>query len=68
MSAFLTHGRIMGGVVATPDLDASLNDYHRTLGLSVIEQGEVSDILAFSWGCAGIAYSAPRPLTVTGAA
>ena len=55
MSAFLTHGRIMGGVVATPDLDASLNDYHRTLGLSVIEQGEVSDILAFSWGCAGIA-------------
>ena len=46
----LTHGRIMGGVVATPDLEASLADYHGRLGLPVIERGAVSEALADSWG------------------
>ncbi len=46
----LTHGRIMGGVVATPDLEASLADYHGRLGLPVIERGTVSKALAGSWG------------------
>lgn len=55
MNDFLTHGRIMGGVVATPDLAASLIDYRDTLGLLLEELGTVSDSLASSWGCPGIA-------------
>ncbi len=55
MSDFLTHGRIMGGVVATPDLTAALSDYHDRLGLAVVEQGIVPDDLAISWGCPGVA-------------
>ena len=48
---FLTHGRIMGGVVTTPDLDAALEDYHGRLGLAIVERGELDASLAASWGC-----------------
>lgn len=52
---FLTHGRIVGGVVCTPDLDAALSDYHGRLGLDIVEQGTLDADLAASWGCAGSA-------------
>jgi catechol 2,3-dioxygenase-like lactoylglutathione lyase family enzyme len=45
-----THGRIMGGVVATPDLAASLEDYHGRLGLPIVERGTIGAALASSWG------------------
>ena len=51
MTDFLTHGRIMGGVVTTPDLDAALEDYHGRLGLDIIERGELAADLAASWNC-----------------
>jgi catechol 2,3-dioxygenase-like lactoylglutathione lyase family enzyme len=51
MSDFLTHGRIVGGVVTTPDLDAALEDYHGRLGLNLVLQGALADDLAASWGC-----------------
>lgn len=55
MTGFLTHGRIVGGVVSTPDLEAALGDYHGRLGLSVVEQGTLAADLAHSWGCPGSA-------------
>jgi catechol 2,3-dioxygenase-like lactoylglutathione lyase family enzyme len=51
MSNYLTHGRIMGGVVTTHDLDAALEDYHGRLGLNVVERSELAADLAASWGC-----------------
>lgn len=51
MSDFLTHGRIIGGLATVPDLDASLEDYHGRLGLSVIDRGALPENLAASWGC-----------------
>jgi catechol 2,3-dioxygenase-like lactoylglutathione lyase family enzyme len=51
MNDFLTHGRILGGVVTTPDLEHALDDYHRRLGLQLVEQGAVSADLAASWNC-----------------
>lgn len=51
MSEYLRHGRIAGGVVSTPDLDAALADYHGCLGLRVVEQGMLPADLAASWGC-----------------
>lgn len=51
MSDFLTHGRILGGVVATPDLDLALADYHERMGLEIAELATVSADLAESWGC-----------------
>jgi catechol 2,3-dioxygenase-like lactoylglutathione lyase family enzyme len=51
MTDFLTHGRIIGGVVTTPDLDAALEDYHGRLGLKIVERGELGSELAASWNC-----------------
>jgi catechol 2,3-dioxygenase-like lactoylglutathione lyase family enzyme len=51
MNDFLTHGRIMGGVVTTPDLDAALADYQGRLGLNIVEHGTLSADLAASWNC-----------------
>jgi catechol 2,3-dioxygenase-like lactoylglutathione lyase family enzyme len=51
MSEYLTHGRIVGGVVATPDLDAALDDYHGRLGLNVVDRGDLTAEIAASWGC-----------------
>lgn len=51
MTGFLTHGRIVGGVVTTPDLDAALADYHGRLGLTLVGQHTLDADLAASWGC-----------------
>lgn len=64
MTGFLTHGRIVSGVVTTPDLDAALGDYHGRLGLSIVEQGLLAADLAESWGCpasAGARYALLQP-------
>ena len=55
MTGFLTHGRIVSGVVSTPDLDAALSDYQGRLGLTIVEQGLLAADLAESWGCPGSA-------------
>lgn len=55
MSDFLTHGRIVGGTIGTPDLDAALADYRNRLGLVVAEQGPLDRDVAASWGCPGVA-------------
>jgi catechol 2,3-dioxygenase-like lactoylglutathione lyase family enzyme len=52
---FLTHGRILGGVIATPDLDLALSDYRDRLGLQLVGQGPVAQVLAESWGTPGVA-------------
>ncbi|MGH8335624.1 MAG: VOC family protein [Gammaproteobacteria bacterium] len=51
MTDFLTHGRILGGIVTTPDLAGSIRDYRGMLGLELVERSQVSDELAASWGC-----------------
>lgn len=51
---FITHGRILGGTVATPDLDGSLADYCDTLGLHLVERGVLGD-LAAAWGAPALA-------------
>lgn len=61
---FATHGRILSGVITTPDLPGALADYQGRLGLEVIEQAALSDDLAASWGCpasAGAATATLRP-------
>ncbi|MBS0503616.1 MAG: hypothetical protein JSS55_07385 [Proteobacteria bacterium] len=55
MSGFLTHGRIIGGLVTTPDLGAALGDYRDRLGFDLIEEGLVPPELAASWGAPAIA-------------
>lgn len=64
MSGFLTHGRIIGGVVTTPDLDTALDDYQGRLKLDVTEQGQLPAGLAASWdapGGAGARYALLQP-------
>jgi catechol 2,3-dioxygenase-like lactoylglutathione lyase family enzyme len=53
----LTHGSIMGGVVAVPNLDAALSDYQNILGFRLVDLGVVGASLAASWGCPGNAGS-----------
>lgn len=55
MSEPIQHGSIIGGVVATPDLDAALADYQGELGFALVEQGVVPDELARAWGIDGLA-------------
>lgn len=54
MSAFLTHGRILGGVVSTPDLVSAIGDYRDVLGLDLVETGKLTGELATAWGCPAI--------------
>lgn len=64
MSDFLTHGRILGGVATTPDLDAALGDYRDRLGLTLVENGALPHDLAASWGCpanAGARFATLQP-------
>lgn len=64
MSHHMKHGTIMGGVVVTPDLAASLADYQGRLGLDLVERGPLPADLAASWGCAasaGAPYAMLRP-------
>lgn len=51
MTDFLTHGRILGGIVTTPDLAGSIRDYRGMLGLELVDRAQVPDVLAASWGC-----------------
>ena len=64
MTGFLSHGRIMGGVVATPDIDAALADYRDRLRLDLVEDGPLDPGLAASWGApalGGARMAALRP-------
>jgi catechol 2,3-dioxygenase-like lactoylglutathione lyase family enzyme len=45
----MTHGQILCGTSTTPQLDAALLDYRDTLGLSVVESGNLPADLAASW-------------------
>lgn len=49
MTDFLTHGRILGGVVATPDIDAALADYRDRLDLALVEDAPLDPALAAAW-------------------
>lgn len=51
MTDFLTHGRIVGGVVTTPDLDLALLDYRDRLMMRLVDDGPLDAGLAASWGC-----------------
>ena len=51
----MSHGRILGGVVATPDLDAALRDYRDTLGLTVVAEGTLGGALAAAWDAPALA-------------
>ena len=51
MTYILTHGAIMGGIVAVPDLEAALADYRDVLGFRQVDLGPVGQGLASSWGC-----------------
>jgi catechol 2,3-dioxygenase-like lactoylglutathione lyase family enzyme len=68
MSIALTHGQILGGIVTTPDLDASLGDYQGRLGLRLVEQGSVPADLAACWGCRGVAGARMATLQPTSGA
>jgi catechol 2,3-dioxygenase-like lactoylglutathione lyase family enzyme len=68
MSDFLTHGRIMGGVVTTPDLDAAIADYRDVLGLSLVESATLDENLATAWGCPASAGSRIATLQPTSGA
>lgn len=60
----IQHGTILGGLSTVPDLDAALAAYRDTLGLDLVEQGELAPDLAASWGCpanTGSRYAALRP-------
>ncbi|MDJ0977646.1 MAG: hypothetical protein QNI87_03845 [Erythrobacter sp.] len=60
----IPHGTIMGGLSTLPDLDQGLRAYRDTLGLELVEQGELAADLAESWGTpanAGSRYAVLRP-------
>jgi catechol 2,3-dioxygenase-like lactoylglutathione lyase family enzyme len=64
MSDYLKHGRIVGGIVSTPDLDAAIEDYSGRLGLRLVEQDVIAADLAASWGTpksAGARYATLQP-------
>lgn len=54
-SPFDVPGRIKCGTIACPALAASLDDYTRVLGLSIIEDGPVGADLAAAWGAPAMA-------------
>ena len=60
----IAHGFILGGLSTVPDLDLGLAAYRDTLGLELVEQGDLAENLAESWGCpgnAGSRYASLRP-------
>lgn len=60
----IPHGTILSGLSTMADLDAGLAAYRDTLGLELVEQGELDEALAVSWGCpanAGSRYASLRP-------
>ncbi len=68
MIAPLTHGRILGGVVTTPNLDFALHDYRDRLALNLVSQEAVPADLAASWGCPAIAGARMATLQPTSGA
>ncbi len=68
MPDFLTHGRILGGIVTTPDLAGSVRDYRGLLGLELVERSQLSGELAASWGCPGSAGAMMATLMPTSGA
>ena len=60
----IRHGTILGGLSTLPDLSRGLAAYRDTLGLHLVEEGELSADLAAAWGCpanAGSPYAVLRP-------
>ncbi len=60
----IAHGTILCGLSTVPDLAQAIAAYRDTLGLDLVEQGELPADLARSWGCpnsAGSPYAALRP-------
>jgi catechol 2,3-dioxygenase-like lactoylglutathione lyase family enzyme len=52
---FLSHGRIVGGLVPAPDVTVALADYRDRLGLNVVEEGRLAPDLAASWSAPALA-------------
>lgn len=64
----MTHGQILCGTATTPDLELALRDYRDTLGLAVVEQGQLPFDLASSWGTpasTGARYAVLQPSSGT---
>jgi len=62
----LTHGAILGGLSTVPDLPDGIRAYRDILGLELVEQAELAEDLALSWGCpanAGSAFATFQPLS-----
>jgi catechol 2,3-dioxygenase-like lactoylglutathione lyase family enzyme len=60
----ISHGMILGGLSAVPDLARGIAAYSGVLGLELVEQGALAADLAASWGCpanAGLPYVVLRP-------
>ncbi|OBX17861.1 hypothetical protein A9995_14465 [Erythrobacter sp. QSSC1-22B] len=58
------HGLILGGLSTVADLDLGIAAYRDTLGLELVELGEVSGELSRAWNCptnAGSRYAVFRP-------
>lgn len=55
MTHAIQHGSILGGVIAVPDIEAGIRNYHDVLGLTLVETGAVDSKLAAAWGCPNIA-------------
>jgi catechol 2,3-dioxygenase-like lactoylglutathione lyase family enzyme len=64
----LTHGCIMGGVVATPDLSAALEDYQGRLGFALVDKEPLAVDLAVSWNCPAAAGATMATLQPTSGA
>jgi catechol 2,3-dioxygenase-like lactoylglutathione lyase family enzyme len=60
----MKHGQILCGTLTTPNLDAALSDYQDTLGLRLVEHGNLPAALVTSWGTpanAGSRYAVLQP-------
>ena len=60
----IAHGTILGGLSTVPDLETGLRAYRDTLGLELVELGELAEDLAASWDCpgnTGSRYAVLRP-------
>ena len=47
----IAHGTILGGLSTVPDLERGIAAYRDTLGLDLVQTGEVSPAMAQMWGC-----------------
>lgn len=68
MIPFQTHGRVIGGTVTVPSLDAALTAYRDLFGLIEVERAPVPADLAASWGCPANADAASALLQPTSGA